>query len=391
MLNDDSDRTAVDTRTSICFVIATIQTDRAGTEGHLLRLIRSLDRRQFRPLLVVLQRSEWTDTFRDSDIPLVVLDFESFLRPSSWTRIARLARILRQNRVRVVETHFPEAHFVGALAAKIAGVPAVIGNRRDLVSQYSSKERMLCRLSNYFTSIHLANANAVAEVASHIEGLKKFEIIYNGIDFNKLAGEPIQTENPHLGTNSLVTIVANLTPVKNIQMFIEAAARVAPQFDDVRFAIIGCGPEEDQLRAYAVSRSVNDRIIWAGRVFDVRPYLSKSIVGCLTSTSEGMSNSVLEYMAAGLPVIATRVGGIPEAVVHGVTGYLVDSGDVDDFALRLNEILSDPHKRHVMGEAGQRRAREHFCLTTQVKAHEQFYRSLAACARNAVSPVGGNV
>lgn len=365
----------------ICFVIATITTDRAGTEGHLLRLVRALDRTRFRPLLVVLQRSQWTDSFSDPDIELIVLDFKSFTRPLSWLCIIQLAHILRLHRVKVVETHFPDAHFVGALAAKIAGVPVVIGSRRDLVSQYSKKELSLCRLSNKFTSLHLANAREVADVASNIEGISRIRVIYNGIDWDATSAGVTDQSASHVPGSRLVSIVANLTPVKNIQMFIEAVSRVANEFDDLRFAIIGCGPKDAELKSYAESLAMSDRILWTGRVNGVRPYLERSIIACLTSHSEGMSNSVLEYMAAGLPVIATRVGGIPEAVIDGVTGYLVEDNDVDGFASRLQLLLSNEELRISMAEASLHRARQFFSLEAQVRAHEELYLALVSEAR----------
>jgi len=375
----------------ICFVIAMIATERAGTEGHLLRLIRSLDRRRFEPLLVVMQRSPWTDEFDDPLVPMKVLGFRSFLRPTDWNCIVRLARILKQERVRIVESHFPDAHFAGALAARLAAVPVVVSCRRDMVDRYGWKKRTLCRLGKCSGTHYLANSHAAAAAALRVEGMResRIEVIHNGVDLEAFERPPRASTIPEFEVsadrNRMVVLVANLRPVKNISMFIDAASIVARQFDDVCFAVLGTGSELEPLKQRAVERGVERRMIWAGRVPDVRPYLKKSTIACLTSDSEGFSNSILEYMAAGLPVVATQVGGASEAILDGATGYVVPKGDAQAMASRLADLLAHPAKSQAMGTAGRQRVTECFSLQTQLDAHQRLYERLADASRESSS------
>jgi glycosyltransferase involved in cell wall biosynthesis len=299
----------------------------------------------------------------------------------NWTFLWQFVRILQQHRIQIVETHFPDAHFAGALAARLAGSPIVLSCRRDSVDQYKWKERTLCKIGNRFATRHLANSHAVADVVSRVEGLQRstIEVIHNGVDLEKFDLQTTASPKPEfcVGRCRTVVLVANHWPVKNIPLFIDAASIVAQQFDDIRFAVIGNGPERCRLEKLAAERGVDGKIIWTGTVSNVRPYLKQSTIGCLCSDSEGFSNSILEYMAAGLPVVATCVGGASEAVIDGVTGYLIRKGDAQEMANRLIDLLSTPEKGRAMGLAGRRRVAEHFSFQTQVAAHQDLYERLA--------------
>src|SRR5262249_50330164 len=140
----------------------------------------------------------------------------------------------------------------------------------------------------------------------------------------------------------LVTLVANLRhPVKNVPMFLRAAERVLEKYDDVRFVIAGEGEMQADLEATAAQLGIEEFTYFIGRCDDVPALLAASYACVLTSTAEGFSNSILEYMAAGKPVVATDVGGAAEVVVDGETGYLVESNDSETMATRLMELLGD--------------------------------------------------
>ncbi len=361
----------------ICYVIAGMETPRAGTERHLLQLIRSLDREVFDPLLVVVRHSRWTREFRDPDVPLRVLGIGSLWRPASWMGIFRLARIMRRHRTQIAELYFVEGQFLGAIAARLARVPRVFSWRRDLAYQYGTKEKLMVRFTNRLVDRFLANSNAVRETIAKIERLEssRFDVIYNGIDLeehdrqsNLAAGDQFDQFSKD---KLVVTLVANLRPVKNIRCFLEAASRVAQSREDVVFLILGSGEEETSLKRYADQLGIGDRVCWGGSVPATAPYLKRSAVGCLSSNSEGLPNAVVEYMAAGLPVVATAVGGLAEVVADGVTGELVDKGDADGLAQNILELLNDPARRTEMGTAGRARVEERFSLSAQMEGYER--------------------
>ncbi len=362
---------------------------RAGTEGHILRLLNRLDRKRFAPSLVALQQTDWTEQFDDPNIPLHVLGFRSFSRPQDWMAISKLARFFRQNDTQIAEMHFIDAHFVGALAAQLAKVPVVLSCRRDLGYQYGFKGKLLMKLGNRFVDRFIANANVVADNMSKLESIdrSKFEVIYNGVDlpvFDEEKRKPVSSEfAKFVDGKRVVSIAANLRPVKNFPLFIDAAARVAQKFDDVVFAIMGHGVLQEELVQQVARCGIRERTMFLGSVPHVAPYVARSHVACLSSHSEGFSNAVVEYMACNVPVVVTDVGGLAEAIHEGETGYAVPAGDVEAFANRIEQILGmDASARRAMGDAGRRRVEERFTMCGHLEAHASLYEQQLELAKS---------
>ena len=368
----------------VSYLLSAIHSPHAGTEGHLLRLIRSLDRSAFSPELILMQRTDWASNFHDPRVPTTILDFQSFRRPRDWTVVSKLAKHFRQQQTDVVEMHSTDAQFVGGVAAKLSRVPVAISCRRNLGYQYGRREKMLQRVANRFATSFLANADVVADKMSRLEGIPRhrFDVIHNGID---LAGfdDAAQQTDPQVAAfqqitahQPVISIAANLRPVKNLSLFLRAAKLVATEIPNVRFAIMGHGEMEAGLRQQAQELEITDRVLWLGSVPTVAPYLVRSDVACLTSTSEGFSNSIIEYMAARLPVVVTNVGGAAEAVAEGDTGYVVPSDDEEVFADRLRHLLRmDPDRRQAMGRRGRQRVEDQFSMAAQLQAYRELYHA----------------
>jgi glycosyltransferase involved in cell wall biosynthesis len=368
-------------RIGLCYVLSTMLSDTAGTERHLLRVIRALNRRHFDPLLVVLQRSEFTDRFSDPEVPLETVGFRSFYLPWDWACIGRLARILRRHATRIVELHSPEGQLLGTLAARVAQVPVIVSSRRNLGYAYGWKERLELALTNRWITRFVANSQQVIREIGAKEKLSpsRFELIYNGVDtarFDREAVEPVPVFEHECRGRCVIAIAANLRPVKNLPLFLEAARQVAACRDNVMFAILGSGPDQTALSQLALRLGIADRVVWTGAVHSTAPYLVRSHIACLSSDSEGFSNAILEYMAAALPVVATEVGGAAEAIVEGETGYLVPARQPEPMARRLLQLLDAPPLRARMGRAGRTRVDDWFSLSRQIESYERLYHHL---------------
>lgn len=365
----------------VSYLLSAIHSPHAGTEGHLLRLIRSLDRSLFEPELILMQSTEWARQFDDPLVPVTNLEFVSFRRPQDWLVVSKLAKHFRKRKTDIVEMHSTDAQLVGGAAARLSGVPVAISCRRNLGYQYGAREKVLQPIANRLATTFLANAHIVAREMGRLEGIapEQFQVIHNGIDLAAFDAAS-QQEDEHVtefrsatAGKRVVSIAANLRPVKNYPLFIQAAAIVGKQLDDVTFAIMGQGEQRSELEAFANRLGIGERILWLGSVPSVAPYLMHSDIGCLTSTSEGFSNAIIESMAARLPVVVTDVGGASEAVSEE-SGYVVPSDDADAFAERLLTLLHMPEReRTEMGQRGRRRVEERFSMAAQLDAYHALY------------------
>jgi L-malate glycosyltransferase len=180
----------------------------------------------------------------------------------------------------------------------------------------------------------------------------------------------------------VVTIVANMRhEVKDYPMFLRAAARVHKAVPEALFLLAGEGELMESIKALAAELAIIKKTHFLGRCEDVPGLLSVSDVCVLSSKAEGFSNSILEYMAANRPVVATDVGGAREAIVEGETGFLVSSGDHDSMAERVVLLLRDPARAAIMGNNARRLVEEKFSCEAQLRKTEALYENLLALKR----------
>ncbi len=358
-------------RIRIMYVIGSMGHSRAGTERNLLTIIEHLDRTRFEPFLVSLQDCEYIQQGRFC-CDTTCLYLCRMFTPTMWRKRKQLAQRMRELSIDVVQTFFVEGHLVGGAAARMAGVKAIVSSRRNLGYSYSLKEKLLLKLANRYPRRWLANSRAVADTISRLEAIdrSRFDVIYNGVEIpapdtagTAAAVTPSQT----------IIMVANLRPVKAVDTLIRAAAVVVRSVPNVRFAIVGDGPQRASLLKLVAELSLTGQIDFVGSTSDVRAILLGATVGVLTSTSEGFSNAILEYMCAGLPVVATDVGGNREAVLDGKTGFLVAPADHDALAGKLIYLLTRPDESLRLGRAGRERAEAEFSLAAMIRNYREYY------------------
>jgi glycosyltransferase involved in cell wall biosynthesis len=176
--------------------------------------------------------------------------------------------------------------------------------------------------------------------------------------------------------------------VKDHPMFLRAAARVRAAVPDVGFVIAGEGELMEDLRELAVQLGIQDDVFFIGRCDSVGDILFASDVGVLSSKAEGFANAILEYMAGGLPVVATDVGGAREAIAEGETGYVVASGDDEKMAERIIELLNEPERARSMGERGQLIVAEKFSCDQHLRNTLELYDELLSKPKPAPSRIG---
>jgi len=362
----------------IAYLIDTILSPTGGTEKQLLLLLNALSRDKFEPILCCLRSSEWLEReFREC--PLINLGIDSFGNIKVIAKFYWFCRFLRRNQIDIVQTQFHDFTYFGILAAKLAGVRTIISTRRGMPYWQNSLELLFTRLINSAVNVFVANSNVSREFFCTVEHISqtKMRVIYNGIDVTRF---PIDTETRDANRAKLgidpgthaIGIVANLRPVKGIDVFLQAATLVKRKLPNTRFFIVGDGPVKSELVSIANSLGLSSNVFFLGQRMDVADILAALDVGVLSSHSESFSNSIIEYHAAGLPVVCTDVGGAKEAVVNGATGFLVPAGDAPSLADRIIRILHTPSIRQ-MGICGRQRVRDLFSVQSMLQQYEELY------------------
>jgi len=307
----------------------------------------------------------------------------SFYNANFVRQTRRCADHLRGNKIDIVHTHDFYTNVFGMAAARLANVSVRISSKRETSGMRSRAQEFVEDLA--FRQAHAIVVNSSA-VRDHLVkcGLatEKIHTICNGIDVDRfnLNGQHVRsvpTEWNVPADAPLITMVANLRhSVKNVPMFIQAARRVLEVRPDVHFIVAGEGELRSKFERSAENSGVANKVHFLGRCDDVPFLLNMSFACVLTSFAEGFSNSILEYMAAGKPVVATDVGGASDAIVAGETGYLVPSDDDEALATRIIQLLNDEAKAIAFGTEGRRVVSEKFSPHAQLRSTVDLYNSL---------------
>jgi len=347
----------------------------AGTENHIIDLVRGIDRSRVEVFMACLEDGPRLRSLASFCTPLVFPIVKVF-SPHGVREMRRLRATIRRERIDIVQTFIIRSAIAGVLAAAGAA-PILITTRRNAGYWYTPKLLWLFRMLDKFTTRVLTNCELVRRVTIERERIPagKVDVLYNGVDMARFG--TAQRAQLALPEGALVVgIVANYRPVKNLPLFLRSARKVALENSKAVFVLVGRGPLQAELERLASDLGIADRVIFTDEKGDVAALLPLLDVACLTSDSEGFPNAILEYMAAGRPVVATAVGGVPEAVEEGRTGLLVAPGDEDALAQAVLKLLDDGALRLEMGQRGLERCRTLFELGDSVRRQQDYWEKL---------------
>jgi glycosyltransferase involved in cell wall biosynthesis len=358
----------------VCFMIDRLL--RGGTESQLVALIRRLDRDRVRPSLCLLDGEDGLSrSLEPEDCPVLRLGVRSLLRPRTVGRALRLVHFLRHERIDVLQVYFPDSTYLGVLAGRLAGVPFVVRTRNNIGHWLTPTHRRLGRLYNILTTWTIANCEAARHALLQDERPRPESVVVleNGVDLERfLATPPLDPSAPP----RRVGAVANLRPVKGLDVLVQAAALVGAAHPDAVFAVAGEGESRPALANQVAAAGLGGRFSLHGAVRDVPAFLAGIDIAVLSSYAEGMSNAVLEYMAAGRAIVATAVGATVQLIADDVHGVLVPPGDPGRLAAAIAGLLRDPGRAARLGAAARRRARERYGRDAMVHRFERFYEEL---------------
>jgi glycosyltransferase involved in cell wall biosynthesis len=360
----------------VCFLIDELAS--AGTESQLLALIAHLDRRRVRPYLCLLRGdSPVSQALEPDDCPVLRLGVRSLHHPSTLARAWRFARFLRHKRIDVLQAYFPDSSYFGVPAAWLAGVRHRLRTRNNIGHWMTPLHRFLGRALNLFTTRTVANCAAARQALLTMERPRPESVVVleNGVDLERFRSIPSVSAR-FVVEERCVGVVANLRPVKGLDGFVRAATRLQTRHPRVVFEVAGEGEQRAALEQQAASAGLGERFRLPGAVADVPAFLAGLDVAVLCSHAEGMSNALLEYMAAGRPLVATSVGAAEELIEDGVHGLLVPPGDSERLAEAIGRLLDDRALARRLGEAARRRALEGYSREAMVRRFEDFYEGL---------------
>lgn len=371
---------------------------RGGAEKQLFLLASSLDPKAFRSIVAQLGPSGTSGipTGPAGTATLLHVPVRRFYGPAGIIQLYRLCRLARQEGVDIIHTFFEKSEVLGWLISRLAGIPRWVTSRRDLGFKRGDFYRKLFRWTARYCGRCIAVCRAVAEHAC-AEGslpLEKIQVIYNGLDFSPYRTVKNTADAKRdLGipeTAPVVGMIANMNfEIKGHDYFLAAAGLILAQVPDTVFVLVGDGPLRRRLEETASRMGVRDKVLFLGTRSDAPAILAAMDVSVLCSTSEGMSNVILESMAAGKPVVATRVGGNPELVDDGVTGLLAPPADAGALAEAALSLLHDPARARIMGNAGRERVVREFTVEAMVRKHEQLYENMMSRNMDATTGGGG--
>lgn len=289
----------------------------------------------------------------------------------------------------LLHTYFFWPIVYGRILKLLGRVEVLVENREDMGFKYGRIHQWVLRLLKEQPDLVICVSAAVRSASLEREGLPpaKVVVVENGVALPESVRDAARGERERLGATPdeiLVGMVANLNyRVKAIDQFLVAVPSILEQVPDVRFVIVGGGRLREELEMQAAELGVSDRVTFTGRVSDVSPIYRALDISVLTSRSEGLSITLLESMAYGLPVVVTAVGGNVDVVVEGETGRLVPPDSPQAFAGAVVDLCRDPEARRRMGEAARKRCERHYDIRSISERYETHYETLLEAQRRA--------
>jgi glycosyltransferase involved in cell wall biosynthesis len=367
--------------------------DRLGTSGGgerlAMEITRRLDPERFERFYCVSRLDEGAladdlasrtvTRLRDEGVNVIGLGRRSSAAIWEWRPLVRL---LRDRRVDVLHSHKFGSNVWAAVIAPLARVPVFVAHEHTWSFEGRPVRRLLDRRligrnSSAFLAVSEEDRRKMIEV-EHIDP-DAVTVVPNGIDaLPDGDGARVRRELGLADDDPVVGAVAVLRPQKGLEILLRAIAELAPDFPRLKLVVAGDGPERTALEELARELGIADRLLLLGLRSDVPDLLAAFDIAANSSWFEGSPLAMLEYMDAALPIVATKVGGVPDLIEPGRDGLLVEPGDVAGLAAGIAELLRDRDRGRAMGEHARARRREQFDLGTTVRRLERMYEDLAA-------------
>ena len=326
-----------------------------GGERIVLKLAELLPQYGYRASILTFGIHPKSTALQDAKCPIYLLPMKRVYDFNALRASFAYRDFLRVHQIQIVQTFFESSDLWAGFVTKAMSQAKLVWSRRDMGILRAPKHRAAYRLMASMPDAVFAVSNQVRQHCVEVDRINPNRVftIYNGLDLARWP--PVMKIVKSLG-NIVVTTVGNVRRVKGHDLLIRAAARVIEQYPQVQFKIAGEILEPEyfkELQQIVVDLSLSGNFHFVGGISNLSNYLLETDIFVLPSRSEGFSNAVIEAMAASIPVVATNVGGNAEAVVDGISGYIVEADDVVALSIAIEKLIADPAKAIAMGRAGR--------------------------------------
>jgi glycosyltransferase involved in cell wall biosynthesis len=371
----------MDERIKVLYPITDLARD--GAQRQLFELVKNIDRTKFKPMILTLRSGA---SMENDFLDLPGLEVIPIPKKGKYDLLClfRILKKMRQLKPDVVQPFLTPATFFGLLPALLNRVPLIIVTERNAsgrtdMSQgtrvYQKIEDFLSRFADWIVSNSEAGKKSLLERGANPLNIK---VIYNGLNFQRLKINPekvrlIKVRYGIPSQSQVIGMTARFFPIKNHLIFFKAAALIKREWPSIQFALLGDGPLRIEMESVCTKMGLRSQTAFWGEQTDVGNYQSIFDIAVLTSDAEGCSNSLLEAMALGKPVIATDAGGNREIVIPEQNGFLVPQGDFQGLAERISFLLRNPEKAREMGEQARRSVLTRFSIEKMVQEYGSLY------------------
>ena len=346
-----------------------------GGEVSLYELIRTLDSSQFRCVVVCPEKGEFFSQVESLGIPVQVVKMPSLKGPGLFSlpsSVQELLALIKMQEVDIIHANGSRCMIYAGLVGRLARLPIIWHLR------VAEKDPVLDPFLAMLATKIIANSRAVSQRVRFSWSSQKVCVVHNGVDLREfssdLEGDGIRQEFSIPGEDKVVTIVGRLDEWKGHRLFLEAVQKVVTHFGASKFLVVGDGVLRNELEALSRELDIVNNVIFCGYRTDIPEILAASDIVVSASLAEGFGRVVIEAMAMAKPVVGTRAGGVPEIVIDGETGILVEPANSEDLARAIRSLLTDPERAREMGFAGLNRVRDCFSLEKHTREIEEIYK-----------------
>ncbi len=355
-----------------------LQNLHGGAEKQIFELAKGLLTQGFQVTIISLECEGCApkDIIEKAGINLVIFPVKKIYSPAGIMRGIRFKEYLQKEKIDILLTYHFSSDIWGTFFARMAGVKTIISNRRDMGFWRGPQHVIAYMAINHWVDKIVVVADSIKKmvVISERVAEEKIMVIHNGVEVPQDDMEIHKTKDlkylPEVDNSDIVIMhVANLRPVKGHKYLISALAELVPIYPDIKLILVGEDKTDTEIHKQVIDLGIERHVIFLGKRDNVSTLLKMADICVMPSLSEGMSNAILEYMAAGKPVIATDVGGNSELVENNKTGLLIEKENVAQLKDAILFLINHPKKRIEMGKAGYLKTLREFSMQKMISKY----------------------